>query len=243
MFLSGESHGPRRLVGYSPQGCRVRCNWSNLVCRHSYAIFESTQALHPPHVGPLPIARAISAFRSPSWGWGWGDQSSQKEKTNRNSFKLLCTIMQHAYLSGKFRSFSLQSRTPMVDTLCERLSMGENRLQEVAYMKDVILLPLRTIYWIARQHYAMGIFRLPITMLGKTYASPEQFIFDFSLQTVRNIYLTAAAAKSLQSCPTLSDPMDCSPPGSSAHGTFQGRVPEWGATAFSDLTRILPLCL
>ena len=190
MFLSGESHGPRRLVGYSPQGCRVRCNWSNLVCRHSYAIFESTQALHPPHVGPLPIARAISAFRSPSWGWGWGDQSSQKEKTNRNSFKLLCTIMQHAYLSGKFRSFSLQSRTPMVDTLCERLSMGENRLQEVAYMKDVILLPLRTIYWIARQHYAMGIFRLPITMLGKTYASPEQFIFDFSLQTVRNIYLT-----------------------------------------------------
>ena len=34
----------------------------------------------------------------------------------------------------------------MVDTLCERLSMGENRLQEVAYMKDVILLPLRTIY-------------------------------------------------------------------------------------------------
>ena len=30
----------------------------------------------------------------------------------------------------------------------------------------------------------------------------------------------AAAAKSLQSCPTLSDPMDCSPPGSSIHGIF-----------------------
>ena len=32
-----------------------------------------------------------------------------------------------------------------------------------------------------------------------------------------------------QSCPTLSDPMDCSPPGSSIHGIFQARVLEWGA--------------
>ena len=33
--------------------------------------------------------------------------------------------------------------------------------------------------------------------------------------------------------PTLSDPVDCSPPGSSVHGIFQARVLEWGATAFS----------
>ena len=32
-----------------------------------------------------------------------------------------------------------------------------------------------------------------------------------------------------QSCPTLSDPMDCSPPGSSVHGIFQARVLEWVA--------------
>ena len=37
-----------------------------------------------------------------------------------------------------------------------------------------------------------------------------------------------------QSCPTLSDPMECSPPGSSVHGIFQARVLEWGATAFSS---------
>ena len=35
------------------------------------------------------------------------------------------------------------------------------------------------------------------------------------------------------SCPTLSDPMDCSPPGSSIHGIFQARVLEWVAIAFS----------
>ena len=36
-----------------------------------------------------------------------------------------------------------------------------------------------------------------------------------------------------QLCPLLSDPMDCSPPGSSVHGIFQARVLEWGAIAFS----------
>ena len=47
-------------------------------------------------------------------------------------------------------------------------------------------------------------------------------------------YLYSATAKSLQSCQTLRDPMDCSPPGSSAHGIFQARVLEWGAIAFSE---------
>ena len=36
-----------------------------------------------------------------------------------------------------------------------------------------------------------------------------------------------------QSCPTLSDPMDCSLPGSSVHGIFQARVLEWGARTYS----------
>ena len=37
-----------------------------------------------------------------------------------------------------------------------------------------------------------------------------------------------------QSCPTLRNPVDCSPPGSLVHGIFQARVQEWVATAFSD---------
>ena len=37
-----------------------------------------------------------------------------------------------------------------------------------------------------------------------------------------------------QLCPTLSNPMDCSLPGSSVHGIFQARVLEWGAIAFSE---------
>ena len=42
-----------------------------------------------------------------------------------------------------------------------------------------------------------------------------------------------------QSCLTLSEPMDCSLPGSSAHGILQARVLEWGAIAFSYLCIII----
>ena len=44
----------------------------------------------------------------------------------------------------------------------------------------------------------------------------------------------AAAAKSLQSCPTLCDPIDISPPGSPAPGILQARTLEWVAIAFSN---------
>ena len=50
----------------------------------------------------------------------------------------------------------------------------------------------------------------------------------------RKTAAAAAAAKSLQSCLILCDPIDGSPPGSSVHGIFQARVLEWGAIAFSD---------
>ena len=44
---------------------------------------------------------------------------------------------------------------------------------------------------------------------------------------------THKSEKQVKSCPTLSGPMDCSPPGSSVLGIFQARVLEWGAIAFS----------
>ena len=44
----------------------------------------------------------------------------------------------------------------------------------------------------------------------------------------------AAAAKSLQSCPTLCDPIDGSPPGSPISGILQARTLEWVAIAFSN---------
>ena len=45
----------------------------------------------------------------------------------------------------------------------------------------------------------------------------------------------------VQLCPTLSDPRDCSLPGSSAHGIFQARVLEWGAIAFSGVVKYVEI--
>ena len=50
--------------------------------------------------------------------------------------------------------------------------------------------------------------------------------------TTRNV--AAAAAKSLQSCPTLCDPIDGSPPGSPVPGILQARTLKWVATSFSN---------
>ena len=49
-----------------------------------------------------------------------------------------------------------------------------------------------------------------------------------------SVKIAAAAAKSLQSCPTLSDPIDGSPPGSTFPGILQARTLEWIAISFSS---------
>ena len=56
-----------------------------------------------------------------------------------------------------------------------------------------------------------------------------------SFRVVLNENAAAAAAKSLQSCPTLCDPIDGSPPGSPVPGILQARTLEWAAIAFSKM--------
>ena len=64
--------------------------------------------------------------------------------------------------------------------------------------------------------------------------------------TNRYLSVVAAAAKSLQFCPTLCDPIDRSPPGSSVPGILQARILEWVAMSFSNAclhAKSLQLCL
>ena len=58
----------------------------------------------------------------------------------------------------------------------------------------------------------------------------------YSLETVTTLLISyaAAAAQSLQSCPTLCDPVDSSPPGSPVPGILQARTLEWVAISFSN---------
>ena len=58
--------------------------------------------------------------------------------------------------------------------------------------------------------------------------------FEDYIQLNEHLSCSCCCCLVAQLCLTLCDPMDCSLPGSSIHGTFQARVLEWGAIAFSD---------
>ena len=59
-------------------------------------------------------------------------------------------------------------------------------------------------------------------------------VFSSALKVVRLNVFFPLAAKSLQSCPTLCDPIDGSPPGSPIPGILQARTLEWVAISFSN---------
>ena len=71
--------------------------------------------------------------------------------------------------------------------------------------------------------------RLVITFLPR---SKQKWISSYITQSTPN--RINAAAKSLQSCPTLCDPIDGSPPGSAVPGILQARTLEWVAISFSN---------
>ena len=65
----------------------------------------------------------------------------------------------------------------------------------------------------------------------------QDYLAKKLLVYIFNLYFLAAATaavKSLQSCPTLCDPIDSSPPGSLVPGILQGRTLEWVAISFSN---------
>ena len=76
----------------------------------------------------------------------------------------------------------------------------------------------------------------PYMTTGKTIALTRRTFVNKVMSLLLNMLsaAAAAAAKLLQSCLTLCDPIDGRPPGSSIHGILQARVLEWGAIAFSE---------
>ena len=73
-----------------------------------------------------------------------------------------------------------------------------------------------------------------ISPISLVYFSVFSFVKNFDLQLYSSKNCVAAAAKSLQSCPTLFDPIDGSAPGSPVPGILQARTPEWVAISFSN---------
>ena len=80
----------------------------------------------------------------------------------------------------------------------------------------------------------LHMYRVMRKVSGKFYSGNTDgcwHLLDKNLYILK--YFTAAAAKSLQSCPTLCNPIDGSPPGSPIPGILQARILEWVAVSFS----------
>ena len=74
----------------------------------------------------------------------------------------------------------------------------------------------------------------PLFTIAKRWKEPNFPSADEYIKCVIHIQWNIAAAKSLQSCPTLCDPIDSSPSGSAVSGILQARTLEWVAIAFSN---------
>ena len=78
-----------------------------------------------------------------------------------------------------------------------------------------------------------GIFQARVLEWGAITFSRQTFVGKV-MSLLFNMLSAAAAAKSLQLCPTLCDPIDGSPPGSPVPGILQARTLEWVAISFSN---------
>ena len=78
----------------------------------------------------------------------------------------------------------------------------------------------------------------PYMTTGKTIALTRWTFVDKVISLFFNM-LSESESEVTQACPTLCNPMDCSPPGSSTYGIFQARVLEWVAISFSRGSSLL----
>ena len=110
------------------------------------------------------------------------------------------------------------------------------------------ILQARTLEWVSISFSNAWKWKVKVKSLSRVwlfstpwtgaYQAPPSM--EFSRQEYWNglplpspMYENESESEVAQSCLTLCDPMECSPPGSSIHGIFQARVLEWGAIAFS----------
>jgi len=92
--------------------------------------------------------------------------------------------------------------------------------------------------------FQAGILEWVVTSFSRDLPDPEIELDHISCIVRQVLYHSATeeapelrkkVSQLAQSCPTLCDPMDCSPPGSSVHGIFQARILEWVAISFSEI--------
>ena len=148
---------------------------------------------------------------------------------------------------GRIDAFELWCRRRLLRVLWTARKSNQSILKEISpeYSFEGLMLKLKLQYF-GLLRWRTDSFQKTL-MLGKIEGRRrrgQQRMRWWMASLTQWTSVWAAAAKSLQSCPTLSDPRDCSLPGSSVHEILQAKVLEWGAIAFSvSLSRLLDLVM
>ena len=139
----------------------------------------------------------------------------------------------------------------MVDGITNSINMSLSKLQELVTNREAWHASVRGV---AKSRTRLSVFTFTFTFsvifscqsvsirmrvrhqkcLLSLKQSRSDVLYGLKISCVcspQHFYHTVGPCVCAQSCPTLSDPMDCSPPGSSIHGIFQAK---WGAIAFSE---------
>ena len=105
---------------------------------------------------------------------------------------------------------------------------------ELPYDPAIPLLGIHTEETKIERDTCTPMFIAALFIIARTWKQPRCPSADEWIRKLWYIYTMEYSAKSLQSCLTLCDPIDSSPPGSTVPGILQARTLEWGAIAFSN---------
>ena len=176
---------------------------------------------------------------SPWWDWGIPKVSESKwwdfplrSVTAPNRALILCCLC-----ANTLQTLSYHIKFSFLPPFYEGANLSLEKLRgKIGTRTQVCLNPKTTAETIGLYCISLYLCAQQLPLTARCYLGSGKgwlvMVIECVVQTLPII--AAAAAKSLQSCPTLCDPIDGSPPGSPVPGILQARTLEWVAIAFSN---------
>ena len=205
-----------------------------LIAQSDCSFFSMSSTLHWPN--PTRARGLWSQIETVHMGWSPKHQARWTKGESRSGEST--KGIQHRWLSAP--NWKLSAKDPSVfrtreSQVCLLGSQGKIPRETIVSSYNVLM----KCYWLLCLIFLIEVLILGYSALHMKEDSPlftHQMLLEYLLCAKNS---AAAAAKPLQSCPTLCDPIDGSPQGSSIPGILQARTLEWVAISFSKILLLI----